>query len=234
MKHLKRIRHGIDVAPFVAELSAHPELWETDTSRQKNIPPQRETQTILLFGLECGAGDRSAADDAVLDTEARKYMPIRYRGRPTPRSEILLKATAFVRDLTDKMKGVPGRAVIARLKPNGTIYPHIDDRLYWLLRDRYHLVLRSANGSQFRAGGEEVRMQEGELWWFDPTVQHEAFNDSDEHRIHIIVDILSLHSLGSYLVRLKRSPVRTARATVYSLRRRRSSTLIDRRVAAHR
>ncbi|MDH3690679.1 MAG: aspartyl/asparaginyl beta-hydroxylase domain-containing protein [Gammaproteobacteria bacterium] len=89
------------------------------------------------------------------------------------------------------MNGAMGRAVIVRLKPHGTIYPHTDDGLYWLLRDRYHLVLKSVKGSRFKAGGEETLMQEGELWWFDPTVPHEAFNDSDEDRIHIIVDIPS-------------------------------------------
>ena len=227
MKHFRQIRRGIDVAPYVAELSAHPELWEIDTSRQKNIRSQRDTQAIMLFCHEFGASVRAHTDPAMLDTEARRSMPIRYRGRQTPQSETLLRATAFIQDFTDNMKGVPGRAVIARLKPNGTIYPHIDDRLYWLLRDRYHLVLKSANGSQFRAGGEEVRMQEGELWWFDPTVLHEGFNDSNEPRIHIIMDILSLHSLGSYIVRLMRSPLRTVRATVKSLLRRQPSILFD-------
>ena len=55
-------------------------------------------------------------------------------------------------------------------------------------------------------------MQPGELWWFDPTVTHEAFNDSDEERIHIIVDILSMHSIGSFLIRLLRAPMRTLHA----------------------
>ena len=41
-------------------------------------------------------------------------------------------------------------------------------------------------------------MQEGELWWFDPTVSHEAFNDADEDRIHIIVDVLSRQSLRAF------------------------------------
>ena len=33
-------------------------------------------------------------------------------------------------------------------------------------------------------------MQEGELWWFDNDQMHEAFNDGDEDRIHIIFDLL--------------------------------------------
>ncbi|MFN2328570.1 MAG: aspartyl/asparaginyl beta-hydroxylase domain-containing protein [Chromatocurvus sp.] len=41
-----------------------------------------------------------------------------------------------------------------------------------------------------RAGDEEVRMQEGELWWFDNRQIHEAYNDGDENRVHLIFDLL--------------------------------------------
>ena len=55
-------------------------------------------------------------------------------------------------------------------------------------------------------------MQEGELWWFDPTVSHEAFNDADEDRIHVIVDVLSRQSLRTFRRRLLRAPIRSVRA----------------------
>ncbi len=55
-------------------------------------------------------------------------------------------------------------------------------------------------------------MHEGELWWFDHTVTHSAYNDSEQGRIHIIVDIMSVHSFGTFLIRLVRSPLRTLHA----------------------
>ena len=33
-------------------------------------------------------------------------------------------------------------------------------------------------------------MREGELWWFDNNALHEAHNDGDEDRIHLIFDLL--------------------------------------------
>ena len=33
-------------------------------------------------------------------------------------------------------------------------------------------------------------MHEGELWWFDNNEVHEAHNDGDLDRIHIIFDLL--------------------------------------------
>ena len=203
MKYLKLVTSGIDVSPFLDEITANSELWCVDTSRQEKILTQRETQAIAL---------RSHADQASLDARVRRAKPVKYRGRPSPMASHFPFASEYVDQLVRTMDGAMGRAVLTKLKPHGTIYPHTDDGVYWLLRDRYHLVLQSVNGSHFKVGGEEVRMQEGELWWFDPTVVHEAFNDSDEDRIHIIVDVLSPHSMRSFRTRLARAPVRSLRA----------------------
>lgn len=221
MKHFRKIRDGVDVAPFVDEISTCPQIFGSDLSRQNGIPVQRETQAVVLFGVDVGDVDRSQLDYAFLDTQARIGMPIRYKGQPTPEAKLLPKSAQFVRDLCCEMKGVPGRAVVARLMPDGRIYKHVDDQLYWLLRDRYHLVVTCGKqGSLLRAGDEEVCMRQGELWWFDPTVYHEGHNISDEPRIHFVMDVFSPHSLRSYLSRAKRSPVRTTYRSVRSLFKR--------------
>ena len=86
------------------------------------------------------------------------------------------------------------------------------------MRDRFHLVVKAGEkGTWFRAGDEEAYMRQGELWWFDPTVEHEAHNVSGEARIHFVIDILSRHSMGSYLARAKRAPLRTVWRTGGSL-----------------
>ena len=36
-------------------------------------------------------------------------------------------------------------------------------------------------------------MKEGELWWFDNDQMHEAHNDGDQDRIHMIFDMLPSH-----------------------------------------
>ncbi len=207
MQHFERVAEGIDTGPFTEEIAANSELWSVDTSRQEKITTQRETETITL---------RSHAPQASLDSRVRRAKPIRYRGQPSTMSSHFPLASAFVDQLVRSMDGAMGRAVMTKLRPHGTIFPHTDDGLYWLLRDRYHLVLKSAAGSHFKAGGEEVRMREGELWWFDPTVPHEAFNESDEDRIHVIVDVLSPHSMKSFRKRLTRAPIRGLRAFAHA------------------
>ena len=211
MKHFRLIRDNIDVQPYIDELSAHRDLFDSDSSRQNGIPVQRETKALLLFGVDVGEIDRSQLDYAFLDTQARHGVPIRYRGHETPEATSLPISTQFVKDLCIEKRGVPGRAVIARLEPDGKIYSHIDDGLYWLLRDRYHLVVECGEkGTWFRAGEEETYMRQGELWWFDPTVYHEAHNVSGKTRTHFVIDILSRKSLLTYLNRVRRAPLRTA------------------------
>jgi hypothetical protein len=77
-----------------------------------------------------------------------------------------------------------------RLAPKGRVYRHIDEGEYYRIRDRYHLVLHSAAGSLLGAGDEWVRMQPGECWWFNNKAPHEAYNEADDWRIHLIFDIL--------------------------------------------
>jgi len=203
MKHLKLIAKGIDVSPLINEIEANSELWYLDTSRQEKITVQAETNAIAL---------RCHADTAGEDSRVRRAKPISYQGRPTPMSEKLPVTSEYVDQLVRIMNGTMGRCVLARLKPNGTVYPHADDGLYWLLRDRYHLALKSVKGSRFKVGGEEALMQEGELWWFDHTATHEAFNDSDVDRVHIIFDVISAHSMKTFGQRVMRHPIRALRA----------------------
>ena len=203
MKHLKLVAKGIDVQPLLDEIEAHSELWYLDTTRQEKISVQRETHAIAL---------RCHADTAGDDSRLRRAKPVGYQGRPTTISENFPLNSEYVDELVRSMEGTIGRCVLAKLKPNGTVYPHADDGLYWLLRDRYHLALKSVNGSYFKVGGDEVRMQEGELWWFDHTATHEAFNDSDEDRIHIILDVMSARSMKTFRQRVLRHPLRALRA----------------------
>ena len=203
VKHLKLVASGIDVRPLLAEIEANSEHWYVDTSRQEKISVQRDTHAIAL---------RCHADTAVGDSRVRRAKPVGYRSHPTPVSKNFPLNSEYVDQLVRNMNGTMGRCVLAMLKPNGTIYPHADDGLYWLLRDRYHLALKSVKGSHFKVGGDEVRMQVGELWWFDHTATHEAFNDSEEDRIHIILDVMSPHSMKTFRQRVFRHPLRALRA----------------------
>jgi len=202
----RKIQDGIDIAAIVGEIDARPDIWSIDFQRQQAIAVQRETEAVLVF----------AHSGSETFKEARQREPLRYHGVPSAAAEDLPRTRKFVERLARQAHGRPGRAALVKLRPHGRVYPHIDRGLYYQFRDRYHLVLKSPAGSRLRAESDEVRMREGELWWFDNRVPHEAFNDADADRIHLIIDVLSPGSIGRFPSRNARQP----RATLGALRRR--------------
>ena len=56
-----------------------------------------------------------------------------------------------------------------------------------------HLPLIVPPGCRFRVGGETREWREGECLFFDDTIEHEAWNDSDELRAVLIFDTWNPH-----------------------------------------
>jgi aspartyl/asparaginyl beta-hydroxylase (cupin superfamily) len=84
---------------------------------------------------------------------------------------------------------LPGRAPTAFfsiLKPHTRIPPHTGVSN---TRTIVHLPLVVPPGCAFRVGGETREWVEGQAFAFDDTIEHEAWNDSDEPRIVLILDV---------------------------------------------
>ncbi len=175
MNYFHLVGKGIDVAPLLGEIDDQDDAWLANTSRQDKIKVQRETNTIFL---------RSAVARPDLNVNENQ------ESGPTRMTARFPRAMAFMSQIASKLQCELARATIVRLKPRSEVGAHIDIGSYYLIRHRFHLVLRSTAGSVLRAGNEEVRMQEGELWWFDNKQHHSAFNESDQWRIHYIFDLL--------------------------------------------
>ena len=173
-----RVAAGIEVAPFLAELDAAPELWLANTSRQRKIRCQRDTQNIFLRvarkPLPPGAKNANDVHESRIAASAARF----------PR------ALTFCEEMAALQKGELGRATLVALRPRGWVRPHVDTGAYYRIRDRFHLVLRSRAGSPLTSGGETVVMREGELWAFDNKAEHDARNPTDEPRVHLIFDVL--------------------------------------------
>lgn len=175
MKYFELIRSGIDVAPLLEEVYSQEEAWLLNTSRQDKIRVQRDTNTIFL------AGPVPRPDLNVNENQESHFTAV---------AKLFPKAVAFMTGVAEELDSQLSRATIVRLKPRSQVTRHIDAGSYYFIRNRFHLVLYSSAGSVLMSGGEQVRMQEGELWWFDNKQYHEAHNESDEWRIHYIFDLL--------------------------------------------
>ena len=174
MRYFRLERKHVDVGPILAELEQHPEAWSAQSGRQK-IAVQREAVSIPIRGLRKSK------------IQGRKRRDV-HESRYTTLSKYFPAVVSFILQTASESDAEIARAKIVNLPPGRQVYPHVDRGEYYAVRDRYHLVLSSV-GSLMRAGDEEVRMKTGELWWFDNKAEHEAVNDSEQDRIHLIFDL---------------------------------------------
>lgn len=79
-------------------------------------------------------------------------------------------------------------ALFSALRPGAKIPPHTGVANFRLL---VHLPLIIPPSCGFRVGGETREWKVGEAWVFDDTIEHEAWNGSDELRTIMIADIWS-------------------------------------------
>jgi len=79
-------------------------------------------------------------------------------------------------------------AMFSVLQPRTRIPPHHGVSNTRLV---LHLPLILPDGCGFRVGDETRAWKLGEAWVFDDTIEHEAWNDSDETRTILICDVWS-------------------------------------------
>jgi aspartate beta-hydroxylase len=118
-----------------------------------------------------------------------------------PRTAALLAAAPLA--------DVPGQAPTAffsMLQPRTRIPPHTGVTNARLV---CHVPLVIPPGCGFRVGSETRHWQPGKAWVFDDTIEHEAWNDSNEPRYILIIDLWN-----PYLTAAEREWVRTATAVI--------------------
>lgn len=82
--------------------------------------------------------------------------------------------------------GFAPTAMFSALEPHTRIPPHTGSANTRLL---VHLPLIVPGPARFRVGAETREWRVGEAWVFDDTIEHEAWNDADELRVILILDI---------------------------------------------
>ena len=172
MKNFRLIQKDINIRPFHTEIAQHGDLWSTQRGRA--IKVQRETLSFSLRSAVPEEGKLLADCHGVTDTSIYDLLPF---------------TTSWLQPFA-KQTGELSLAMVVSLRAKGKVYPHMDHGEYYKIRDRYHLVLQSNNGSRMTSGDEEQIFKTGELWWFNNKEVHEVVNESIYPRIHLIFDIL--------------------------------------------
>lgn len=114
-----------------------------------------------------------------------------------PALEALPEVKPLIRGLMHQVGAYElGRVLISRVKPGGQILAHRDNEGEYVLTPdiaRYHVVLKGLPGSLYHCGEdgerETVCMQTGEVWWFNAHKLHSIQNNSEDDRVHLLVDV---------------------------------------------
>ena len=167
-----------DREPIVAALAADPWLWDIDTRRQRYPGAAHgDTRSVIFRGPM--NFDRETIFDDVLSTDYPVLQALVDVVKP------------LVQEVYEAAGGVHlGRVMLVSLKAGGHIGAHVDEGLYAQRHRRYHAVVQSDDGNQFRCGDEFTFMRPGEVWQFNHRTEHEVWNKSARERIHLIVDVV--------------------------------------------
>jgi hypothetical protein len=85
-----------------------------------------------------------------------------------------------------RQPGFAPTAIFSQLEPHTHIPPHTGSANSRLL---VHLPLVLPGPARFRVGAETRSWEMGRAWVFDDTIEHEAWNDADEPRTILILDV---------------------------------------------
>lgn len=98
-----------------------------------------------------------------------------------PRTAALLEELPLMRQT-----GFAPTAIFSQLEARTRIPPHTGSANHRLLA---HLPLIVPGPAFFRVGAETRTFETGRAWVFDDTIEHEAWNDADEPRVIMIIDL---------------------------------------------
>ncbi len=188
MRNFLKLAQNAAVLPLLLALHRFEKshgIWKQDTYlRDYPQGPFGDTESVILRFPPRSVHE---TEEALKKHEANFDQ---HENVDQPAFKLLPEARPLVFGLMAAVQGERlGRVIINKLKPGGRIFAHRDTYAHAEYWDRHHIVLQASPGVVFRAAKESVYMATGEVWWFDNSEEHEVINNSDDDRIHMVVDI---------------------------------------------
>lgn len=188
MRNFMRLATGANVAPLMLAIARRPDLWAEDTFL-RNYPqgPFGEVESIMLrFPVKLeGLTEKKIA----LYKKNRLPGFDQHESIDYPAYSVLTEARQLVMNVFTAVAGERlGRVMINKIAPGGHIFPHADTPEHCEYYSRFHVVLQSEPGVEFRCGDETTYWETGSVFWFNNKLEHEIWNHSKTDRIHMILD----------------------------------------------
>ncbi len=99
-----------------------------------------------------------------------------------------LDRCVYIKQVMASFNEVIARSRLMRLAPGAEVNAHVDFNYHWYSRVRIHIPITTNPGVTFYCGGEQQYMQAGDCWIFDSWRRHRVVNNSDQSRVHLVID----------------------------------------------
>ncbi len=153
-------------------LAQEPVAWEEQLQRQQDYEVHRDTESIVLLFCEESWPDGEIYKEAGWDRLADVAMP--------------------VVDHIINTHYVPGgtvlRVMVAKLKAQGRIRPHLDNLRSFHMGHRIHVPITTNSGVRFTIEGKPYPFEVGKAYEINNQKKHSVMNLGKEDRISFIFD----------------------------------------------
>lgn len=178
MPHLNRIAQGIDVAPVLAEIGAHDELWDAHPLRRDYAnSPHCEMSDIWVRARRNTGGH-------LTDYSEPHY------SEWWPAFKLLPSLRPIIFGLMARVSAAHlGGVLITRVGPGKRIYPH-NDTGHWhadFHNCKVYVCLQGNADCVVWCAHERAIMKAGEAWRFENRVMHGLENEGETDRISLII-----------------------------------------------
>jgi quercetin dioxygenase-like cupin family protein len=172
------VAQGWDVAALQKQLADHPELWDQHRHRTIGYGPHGGVSDIWVRYRDFAQFDGDPVAFHSGEHESVWYPCI----AQIPAAWSLARK---VRRLSGKQR--LGGVLITRIPPGGEVKPHIDRGWHAESHEKYIVQVKGGDRQAFCFEGEELRANDGDVYWFRNDRSHWVTNESDRERISLIV-----------------------------------------------
>ena len=169
-----------DIDKIKNEILKIEEKWLEDTSRQELFEVHKETTTVFLADYPIDWKLYSGYAGTVRDPESLLWKLVE----------------PIVKDLENIHGGKVGKVIFPKLSANKNISPHTDGGSYLGVVRRHHIPIITNKDVLFHIEDESLYMEVGECWEINNSKMHHVTNNSNEDRIHLIIDIVPEYCIG--------------------------------------
>ena len=173
---------NFNVLAYMAQLNAHPELWEQGRDFRKvpryngQLSPHRESQDIWVRHQnyeDLGEYDTETGRESIMKPAISEWYP----------ESLKLPAAIDMAEAVCKHLGAIqlGGHYVIKVPPGKKVYPHSDWSWHSTYYNKYMVILKTQPGVVFgwERSGNLIPLT-GDLWNFENDTNHWVYNDSDE------------------------------------------------------